>query len=156
MCSKHNLESIQGIRKRPTYRFEDTIVWERFLFISGGISEDLKSILITVWYSTSEVFVHLPCSSSNLVYRSLESTLSKTSIFLWLVLYSQGSQLVSAQLWSRKWFISILSFFHIFICFGLYLWGYLGNFCQMLYLTNLQFYLAGHDLVSQLICSCTL
>ncbi len=35
----------------------------------------MKSILITVWYSASEVFVHLPCPSSNLVYRSLESTL---------------------------------------------------------------------------------
>ncbi len=32
-------EWIQGIRKRPTYRFED-------LFWRGGISEDLKSILI--------------------------------------------------------------------------------------------------------------
>ncbi len=40
----------------------------------GGISEDLKSILITVWYRASEVFVHLLCRSSNLVYRSLEST----------------------------------------------------------------------------------
>ncbi len=29
----------------------------------------------TVWYNASEVFVHLPCPSSNLVYRSLESTL---------------------------------------------------------------------------------
>ena len=26
------LESIQGIRKRPTHRFEDTIVWERCYF----------------------------------------------------------------------------------------------------------------------------
>ncbi len=26
------LESIQGIHKRPTYRFEDTIVWERWYF----------------------------------------------------------------------------------------------------------------------------
>ncbi len=26
------LESIQGIRKRPTYRFEDTIVWDRWYF----------------------------------------------------------------------------------------------------------------------------
>ncbi len=61
-----SLESIQGIRKCPTYRFEER----------GGISEDLKSILITVWYvSASDVFVHLPCPSSNLVYRSLESTL---------------------------------------------------------------------------------
>ncbi len=34
-------------------------------FGRGGISEDLKSILITVWYSASEVFVHLPCPSSN-------------------------------------------------------------------------------------------
>ena len=63
------LESIQGICKSPTYRFEDTIVWERC------ISEDLKSISITVWYSASEVFVHFPCPSSNLVYRSFESTL---------------------------------------------------------------------------------
>ncbi len=47
------------------------------LFGRGGISEDLKSILITVWYSSSEVFVHLPCPSSNLVSRSLESTLDK-------------------------------------------------------------------------------
>ncbi len=45
------------------------------LFGRRGISEDLKSILITVWYSASEVFVHLRCPSSNLVYRSLESTL---------------------------------------------------------------------------------
>ena len=45
------------------------------LFGIGGISEDLKSILITVRYNASEVFVHLPCPSSNLVYRSLESTL---------------------------------------------------------------------------------
>ncbi len=37
------LKSIQGIRKRPTYRFEDTIIWGR-----GGISEDLKPILITI------------------------------------------------------------------------------------------------------------
>ncbi len=29
-----------------------------------------------VWYSASEVFVHLPCPSSNLVYRALESTLA--------------------------------------------------------------------------------
>ncbi len=45
------------------------------MFGRGGIYEDLKSILITVWYSVSEVFVHLPCPSSNLVYRSFESTL---------------------------------------------------------------------------------
>ena len=38
----------------------------------------LVSIFITVWCRASEVFVHLPdpCSFSNLVYRSLESTLS--------------------------------------------------------------------------------
>ncbi len=46
------------------------------LFERGGISEDLKSIFITIWYSASEVFVHLPCPSSNLVYRSLELTLN--------------------------------------------------------------------------------
>ncbi len=45
------------------------------LFRRGGISEDLKSILITVWYSASGFFVHLPCPSSNLVYRFLESNL---------------------------------------------------------------------------------
>ncbi len=60
------LESIQGICKRPTYPFEDTIVWERWHFWRSEI---------TVWYSASEVFVHLPCPSSNLVHRSLESTL---------------------------------------------------------------------------------
>ena len=37
------------MRKRPTYRLE-------------GISEDyLRSVLITVWYGASEVFVHLSC-----------------------------------------------------------------------------------------------
>ncbi len=54
------LESIQEICKRPTYRFEDTIVWERWHFLIQGIIR---------------VFVHLPCPSSNLVYRSFESTL---------------------------------------------------------------------------------
>ncbi len=45
------------------------------LFERGGISKDLKSIMITVCSSASEVFLHFPCPSSNLVYRSLESTL---------------------------------------------------------------------------------
>ncbi len=44
------------------------------LFGRGGISEDLKSILITVRSSTSQFLVCLPCSSPNLVYRSLELT----------------------------------------------------------------------------------
>ncbi len=39
----------------------------------GSISEDLKSILISVRYITSQFFVNLPCRSSNLDYRSLES-----------------------------------------------------------------------------------
>ncbi len=65
-------ESIQGICKRPTY-----INLKIPLFEKGSISEDLQSILITIWYSASEVFVHLPCPSSNLVYnRPLESTLA--------------------------------------------------------------------------------
>ncbi len=64
------LESIQWICKRPTYRFEDTIVWERWHFWRSEINIDY-----TVWYSASDVFVHLRCPSSNLVYRSLESTL---------------------------------------------------------------------------------
>ncbi len=41
------------------------------LFGRGGISEDLKSTLITVRYSTSH-FSHLPCPSLNLVSRSFE------------------------------------------------------------------------------------
>ncbi len=45
------------------------------LFERGGISEDLKSILNTVRYRTSQFFAHLPWTSSNLVYRSFESFL---------------------------------------------------------------------------------
>ncbi len=67
-------ESIQGIRKRPTHRFEDTIVWERWYFWRSEINIDYRLI-----YSASEVFVDLPCPSSNLVYRSLESTLINVS-----------------------------------------------------------------------------
>ncbi len=63
---KSSKESIQGIRKRPTYRFENTIVWERWHFWRSEINID---------YSASKGFVHLPCPSSNFVYRSLESTL---------------------------------------------------------------------------------
>ncbi len=48
----------------------------------GGIFEDLKSILITVWYSASELFVHLPCPSSNLVYRFLELTLNELLVII--------------------------------------------------------------------------
>ncbi len=52
------------------------------LFRRGGISEDLKSILITVRYSTSQFFLlisptHLEIYSPahlDLVYKSLEST----------------------------------------------------------------------------------
>ena len=29
LVEKQPLQSIQGIRKHPIYRFEDTIVWER-------------------------------------------------------------------------------------------------------------------------------
>ncbi len=50
------------------------------LFRRGGISEDLKSILITVCYSSWEVFVHLPCPSPNFVYRFLESTLMEVDV----------------------------------------------------------------------------
>ncbi len=54
------------------------------LFARGGISEDLKSIVIipsdTVHHS---FFAYLPCPSSNLVYRSLESTL-ECPLHLWL------------------------------------------------------------------------
>ncbi len=50
-------------------------IWRYHCLGEGGISEDLKSILITIWYSASEVFVHPLCPSSNFVYRSLESTL---------------------------------------------------------------------------------
>ncbi len=49
------------------------------LFGRGGISEDLKLILITIWHSASQIFVHLPRPSSNLVYRSHESTLNDTN-----------------------------------------------------------------------------
>ncbi len=54
-------------------------IW-RYHLGRGGISEDLKLILTTVWYSASEGFVHLPCPSSNLVYRSLESTLHDLTV----------------------------------------------------------------------------
>ncbi len=63
------LELIQGICKHPTYWFEHTTVWERWHFWRCQINIDY------VWYSASEVFVHLSCPSSNLVYRSLKSTL---------------------------------------------------------------------------------
>ncbi len=55
------------------------------LFGRGGISKDLKSISITVRYSTSQVFVHIPCPSSNLVYRSLESTLVWMYFHTWMI-----------------------------------------------------------------------
>ncbi len=45
------------------------------LFERGGISEDLKSILITVIHYIS-IFVHLPAHLQTYVYRSLESTSS--------------------------------------------------------------------------------
>ncbi len=46
------------------------------LFGRGGISEDLKLILITSQIQYITVFAHLPCTSSNVIYyRSLESTL---------------------------------------------------------------------------------
>ncbi len=60
------------------------IDWNVPLFGRGAISEDLKSILITVIYSTSQFFAHLPCPSSNLAYRSLESTLNKSN-YMWFV-----------------------------------------------------------------------
>ncbi len=53
------LESIQAIRKRPKYRFEDTIVWERWYFWRPEINIDYRLIQ----YSASEVFVYLPCPS---------------------------------------------------------------------------------------------
>ncbi len=46
------------------------------LFGRGSIPEDLKSVLITVWYNASGFCSSPPCPSSNLVYRSLELTLS--------------------------------------------------------------------------------
>ncbi len=44
MILKHLLESIQGIRKRPTYRFEYTIVWERWYFWGSEINIDYRLI----------------------------------------------------------------------------------------------------------------
>ena len=38
------LESIQGICKHPTYRFEDTIVWERWHFWRSEINIDYRLI----------------------------------------------------------------------------------------------------------------
>ena len=58
-------------------RTSNISIW-RYHCLGGDISEDLKSILITIWYSASESFVHLPWSS-NLVYRSLESILTDKS-----------------------------------------------------------------------------
>ncbi len=84
-------ESTQGIDKRPTHRFEDTIVWERCYFWRSEINIDL--IPYTVWYSASEVFVHLPCPSSNLVYNSLESTLVQTFRRTWYWWYSYPNKL---------------------------------------------------------------
>ncbi len=63
------LESIQGIRKRPTHRFEDNIVWERWHFWRSEINTDFCLIQCIRCFCSS------PCPSSNLVYRSLESTL---------------------------------------------------------------------------------
>ncbi len=50
------------------YRFEDTIVWERWHFWRSEVNIDYRQMqYITVF------FTHIPCPSSN--YRSLESTL---------------------------------------------------------------------------------
>ncbi len=69
------LESIQGIYKRPTYRFGDTIVWERWHFWRAEINIDYCLI------QCIRGFIHLPCPSSNLVYRSLELTLMQCKLF---------------------------------------------------------------------------
>ena len=42
VCRKFYM--IQGIRKRPMYRFEDTIVWERWHFLTSGINIDYHLI----------------------------------------------------------------------------------------------------------------
>ncbi len=42
--SLFHLESIQGIRKRPIYRFEDTIVWERWYIGRFEINIDYRLI----------------------------------------------------------------------------------------------------------------
>ena len=85
--STTRLESIQWICKRPTYRFEYTIVWERWHFWRSEINIDYRLI------QCIRGFVHLPCPSSNLVYRSLEST---------LVYHCLLSTLVSLCTLSRK------------------------------------------------------
>ena len=63
------VESIQGICKCPTYRFEDTIVWERWHFWRSEINIDYHLIQCIRGFCS-----YLPCPSSNLVYRPLEST----------------------------------------------------------------------------------
>ncbi len=53
----------------------NTLIFKVLLFGRVGISEDQTSILSTVRYSTLQFFAHLPCPSTNLLYRSFEPTL---------------------------------------------------------------------------------
>ena len=67
---RNGLESIQRICKRPTYRFEDTIVWKRWHFWRSEINIGYRLIQCVCISG----FCSSPCPSSNVVYRSLEST----------------------------------------------------------------------------------
>ncbi len=64
------LESIQGIRKRPTYRFEDTIVWERWHFWRYEINIDYPLIQCIRGFHSSplpifKLSLQVPCIYSS-------------------------------------------------------------------------------------------
>ena len=91
--TENRTQDLSVKRRAPYYLFNQHANVQHIdlkvtLFGRDGISEDLKSILITARYSTTEFLVHLPYPSLNLVYRSLELTLvSRTKEELQSVLH---------------------------------------------------------------------
>ncbi len=71
------VESIQGIRKGPTYRFEDPIVWERWHFRRSAINIDYRLIQCII-----VLIISLPIFKLSLqvpwIIELLESILIKT------------------------------------------------------------------------------
>ncbi len=66
------LESIQDIRKRPTYRFEDTIVWKKWHFWRSEINIDYHLIQCIRGFCSSplpifKLSVQVPWIDSNLI-----------------------------------------------------------------------------------------
>ncbi len=95
--SGSTFESIQGIRKRPTYQVQDTIVWERWYFWRSEINIDYHLIQCFRGFCSSP----LPIFKLSLLVPWIDSRL----IEVYLGPYAQNQ--VKVHTWS-KWRLALL------------------------------------------------